>query len=78
VIYTWDLKDITRGKISLRLTIYSDNDTKAEKKIIFNNQVPTPTPTITPTATLQPSETPTQTLTPEPSRTQTPEPSNTP
>jgi len=77
VIYVWDLKDIPPGKVSLRLTIYNKEGGKAEKKIIFNNQVPTPTPTptFTPTATLQPTETPTATMTSEPTL---PEPSSTP
>ncbi len=77
VIYSWALKDISTGKISLRLTIYNKEGGKVEKKVTFNNQVPTPTPTPTssPTATLSPTVTPTATLTPEPTL---PEPSSTP
>jgi membrane peptidoglycan carboxypeptidase len=77
VIYSWNLKDISTGKISLRLTIYNKEGGKAEKKVAFNNLVPTPTPTPTssPTSTLSPTVTPTATLTPEPTL---PEPSSTP
>lgn len=70
-IASLDLTGLPSGKIALRLTIYSDDDTKAEKKIVINNQVPTPTPT--PTTTPLPTETPTATSTPEPTRTSTPE-----
>ena len=73
LIHTWDLKDIPSGKIALRLTVYSKDGHKSEKKIVFNNQnpTPTPTPTVTPTATLHPTVT--STSTPEPTETSTPE-----
>ncbi len=73
LIHTWDLKDIPSEKIALRLTIYSKDGHKSEKKIVFNNQnpTPTPTPTVTPTATLHPTMT--STSTPEPTETSTPE-----
>ena len=73
IIYSWDLKDIPTGNLSLRLTVYSKEDTKVEKKVVFNNQNPTPTPTatVTPTATLHPTVTSTATL--EPTQTSTPE-----
>ena len=73
--YTWDLIEIPRGIITLRLFIQSTEDTYAEKEIIINLQVPTPTPTPTPTATLTP--TPTATFTPTPTYTITPIPTNT-
>lgn len=73
LIHTWDLKDIPSGKIALRITVYSKDGHKSEKKIVFNNQnpTPTPTPTVTPTATLHPTVT--STSTPEPTMTSTPE-----
>ncbi len=63
-IYTWDLKDLPAGQITLRIYLQSNKGTYAIKKIHLNLQVPTPTPTptMTPTMTL----TPTLTSTPLP------------
>jgi hypothetical protein len=80
-IYTWDLRDIPAGMITLRVFMEStDSDRHAEKRIRLNLNVPTPTPTPTPTITitpsptntLVPSHTPTPTLTPVPTETPTP------
>ncbi len=71
-MYSWDLSDFASGIITLRLTIFSTQDTSAELKIHLNIQVPTPTPTLTPTPE------PTETQTPVPTQTDTPMPSNTP
>jgi len=66
-IYEWDLDDVERGVISLRLNMRSTVDTYARLTIKLNIQVPTPTPTptSTPTPTLLPTLTPTPTNTPE-------------
>ncbi|MCL4559363.1 MAG: transglycosylase domain-containing protein [Chloroflexi bacterium] len=61
-IYTWDLKDMPAGRITLRLYLQSSKNTYAVKKIHLDLQVPTPTPTLTVT----PSPTATFTLTPTP------------
>ena len=69
-LYEWDLRDLPAGSVTLRLTVYSEDDTYAELKIRLNLQVPTPTPTPTPTFT--PTPTPTQTPTPTATPTVTP------
>ena len=74
LLYSWDLEDIPEGVITLRLTIYSTEDTYAETLLHLNLQVPTPTPTLTNTPTQTPTFTPTPTMTP----TKTPKPSMTP
>jgi membrane carboxypeptidase/penicillin-binding protein PbpC len=75
-IYSWDLKDIPTGWITLRLYMTSSNDQYAEVRMQINIQVPTPTPT--PTKTPTPTDTPTPSLTPTPEDTNTPTPSETP
>lgn len=67
-IYTWDMKDIPSGRVTLRLYLESTEDTYAERKVHLNLQVPTPTATSTATATV------TSTITPTPTVTQTPVP----
>jgi hypothetical protein len=69
-VYTWDLKDIPPGLVTLRITMISIRGGFAERKVHLNIMVPTPTPTMTPTAT--PTLTTTATLTPTPSPTITP------
>ncbi|HVP20779.1 MAG TPA: transglycosylase domain-containing protein [Anaerolineaceae bacterium] len=76
LIYSWDMKDVPPGKISLRIHLTSDHDTYAEKQIILVDQVPTATPTSTTTST--PTLTPTVTPTITPTVTVTPVPTNTP
>ena len=71
-IYEWDLEDIPRSVISLRLYMRSTEDTYARLTIRLNIQVPTPTPT--PTSTATPTSLPTLTPTP----TNTPENTSTP
>lgn len=71
-IFEWDISKLSAGIYSLRIIMYSSEDTYAELKIHINLQVPTPTPT--PTATYTPTFTPTMTPTP----TQTPTISETP
>ncbi|MCW5874069.1 MAG: transglycosylase domain-containing protein [Anaerolineales bacterium] len=72
-IYTLRMDEMTRGAMSLRLTMYSTQGTFAEYEIVIYNDmpeptaVPTATPTITPTPTFTPTETPTNT--PEPTAT---------
>ena len=75
LFYTWDLKGLPAGTVTLKLTMYNKDDGYAEKTIHLNLQVPTPTPTntATPTATFTPTETPTVTLVP-PTETPTVEP----
>ncbi|MBX3003069.1 MAG: transglycosylase domain-containing protein [Anaerolineales bacterium] len=79
-IYTLPMAELPRGALSLRLTLYSTQNTSAEIKLVIYNDMPEPTatPTATPTQTLTPSATPTITPTPAPSITPTPEPSATP
>lgn len=93
-IYEWDLNDIPRGIVTLRLEMKSSEDTEADLRVKINIQVPTPTPTptqtptptltstLTPTSTNTPTitSTPTETLTPTPTATvtQTPTPTATP
>jgi len=74
LLYSWDLEDVPEGVITLRLTVYSTEDTYAETLLHLNLQVPTPTPTPTYTPTQTPTFTPTPTMTP----TKTPKPSKTP
>jgi penicillin-binding protein 1C len=77
-IFSWDLKDLPQGIITLKITMNSIRGGYAEKKIHLNIMVSTPTPTITPsptltlTATLTPTPTPTLTPTPSPSLTASP------
>jgi hypothetical protein len=72
-IYSWDLKSIPQGIITLRITMHSIRGGYAERKLHLNIQVPTPTPTLSPSPTLTP--TPTQTVTPTATDTQTITPS---
>ncbi|NPV75922.1 MAG: hypothetical protein HPY59_06035 [Anaerolineae bacterium] len=62
-IYSWDLKDVPTGRVTLRIYVNSTQDTFAERQIHLNIQVPTPTPTITPTVTVTHTATSTPTLT---------------
>ncbi len=74
-IYTWDLRDVPAGKVTLRLYVENtDSDLHAERRIHLDLNVPTPTPTATPTITITPTPTHTQvpTITPTPSVTPTP------
>lgn len=72
-IYAWDLKEITEGKITLRIYMESnDLDRYAERRIHLNLQIPTPTPTPTETATPTPTTTLTPSITSSPSPTVTP------
>jgi hypothetical protein len=89
-IFSWDLKDIPQGVITLKITMNSIRGGYAERKIHLNLLVPTatptitpsmtPTPTVTPTFTLPPTLTPTFTLTPNPTieATQTATPTQSP
>jgi len=76
LLYEWNLTDIPQGTLTLRLVMYSTEDTVAIKKIRVSIQVPTPTPTATLTSTATP--TPTYTSTPTFSVTPTLPPTNTP
>jgi penicillin-binding protein 1C len=85
-IYSWDLKEIPEGMLTLKITMNSIRDGFAERKIHLAIKVPTPTPTLTPTATPTPTMTPTLTLTPtiqptqtlQPTLTSSPSPTDTP
>jgi hypothetical protein len=85
VLYEWDLDDIKPGIITIKLTLFSTEDTYAEKLISLNIQLPTPTPTetpmqtetLTPTASGTPTSSPTHTLTPTQTLTPTETPSPT-
>lgn len=72
-IYTWDLKDVPSGRITLRIYLRSTEDTYADRRIQLRIDVPTPTPTRTPTPTVTSTitPTPTETLTPMPDPTET-------
>lgn len=77
-IFTWDMFEVPVGPVTLRLVLYSTQDTHAELRIQLNLQIPTPTstptetPTPTPTPTMTPTPTDTPTITPTPSITPTP------
>ena len=73
-IYSWDLKSIPSGVITIKITMNSIRGGYAERLIHLMVQVSTPTPTITPTMTLTPTQTqtPSQTTTPLPSQTSIP------
>ncbi|BAJ65076.1 transglycosylase domain-containing protein [Anaerolinea thermophila] len=79
-IYSWDLQDVPRETITLRIYLESTEDGYAEKRIRLRIQAPTPTPTptLTPTVTPTPTLTPTPTPTPPPTETPTPTPTETP
>ncbi len=70
-LFTWDIKDIPSGRVTLRIYMNSTDEKYAEKRLHLNFNLPTPTPTITPTATLEPTNTaiPTETQTPTPTET---------
>jgi hypothetical protein len=74
ILYTWDLIDLPPGRITLRLTLHSTEDTYAETFLHLTLLVPTPTPL--PTAT--PTPTPLPTWTPLPTPTPTLPPTDTP
>lgn len=76
---SWDVDEIDAARVTLRIYVYSDRDTFAEKRIQLNLALPTPTPTpppvetptFTPSPTLElPTQTPQPTLTPEPTATE--------
>lgn len=73
-IYSWDLKDVPQGVLTLKITMNSIRDGYAERKIHLNMMVSTATPTVTPTVTLTPTPTiaPTSTSTTQPSQTPAP------
>ncbi len=71
-IYSWNLNDVPRGNITLRIYLESTEDRYAEKRIHLKIEAPTPTPTPTSTPTVTPTPTPTPTNTPVP-----PTPTNT-
>lgn len=79
-IYSWDLKSISPGIITLRISMHSIRGGYAERLIHLNIQVSTPTPTVTPTTTTTPTPTTTPVVTqttiptyyPTPTRTPTP------
>jgi len=77
-IYSWDLKDIPQGPVTLRIKLNSIRGGYAEQEFHLNVLIPSPTPTITAsptnTPTMTPTLTPTLTATPTPTFT----PSNTP
>ncbi len=87
-IFTWNLKDLTSDKITLRLYLTKGEEFYAEKRVSLTLNLPTPTPA--PTFTLTPFPptdvptntaipvTPTETLTPFPSETPTPSPTTGP
>ncbi len=79
-LYTWDLKDMPNGIVSLRLTLTGDKDGYAERiiRLTLNLPTPTPTPTATPTATATLPATFTPTATLSPTATFTPPPTSTP
>lgn len=76
LLFEWNISELPQGTITLRLVMYSTEDTVAIKKIRLSLQVPTPTPTATPTSTT--TSTPTSTITPTLVPTSTPIPTETP
>jgi len=84
LLHEWDIDDVEPGIVTLKITVYSTNDTYAEKSVSLNVQLPTPTPTDTstltetPTPTPTPSPTPTVSFTPTSSSTSFPTHTSTP
>jgi membrane peptidoglycan carboxypeptidase len=78
LLYEWDLSEMEPGIITLRIYVHSTEDTYAEKLIKLNIQVPTPTPTNTPSATPTPTNTPSATPTPSPTMSPSPTQTQTP
>ncbi|MBE3143395.1 MAG: transglycosylase domain-containing protein, partial [Planctomycetes bacterium] len=68
MIYSWDMKGVKSGGVTLRIYLTSDKGTYAERRVHLNLQLPTMTPTLTRT----PSNTRTPTNTRTPSNTRTP------
>jgi len=82
-IFTWNLKDLTSDKITLRIYLLNGEEFYAEKRVFLTLNLPTPTPepTLTPTPippTDLPTATPTETLTPTPTETPTASPTTGP
>lgn len=76
-IFTWDMKDVTSNKITLRIYLMNGEEFYAEKRVTLTLNLPTPTPepTLTPTTvppTDLPTFTPSPTVTPFPTPTETP------
>ncbi len=69
-IYSWDLKSLPPGVITLKITLKNIRGGYAERLLHLNIQIPTPTPTVTPSIT--PTPTPTETLIPSPTQTNIP------
>ncbi len=88
-IFTWNLKDLTSDRITLRIYLMNGEEFYAEKRVTLTLNLPTPTPEPTSTPSLTPlpptdaptstpSETPTPTLPPPPTDTPTPSPTTGP
>jgi penicillin-binding protein 1C len=69
-IYSWDLKSLPTGVITLKITLKNIRGGYAEHRLHLNIQIPTPTPTVTPSLT--PTPTPTETLIPSATQTNIP------
>jgi penicillin-binding protein 1C len=83
-IYSWDLKSLAPGIITVKITLKNIRGGYAERRLHLNIQIPTPTPTVTPSLTPTPTETlipsPTQTIIPpiSPTASSTPVPTDSP
>ncbi|HXD10834.1 MAG TPA: transglycosylase domain-containing protein [Anaerolineales bacterium] len=93
-IYDWNLENIQANKLTLRVYLMNGDEFHAEKRVVLDLNLPTPTPepTLTPsstptlappTAVIVPTDTlipptPTNSLTPSPSETPTVTPTSTP
>ncbi|HET9589281.1 MAG TPA: transglycosylase domain-containing protein [Anaerolineales bacterium] len=65
LIYTWDVGNIQESVITLRLTLFNDQDRSVERRVTISLNLPTPTPTITPSPTpFVPTDIPTETSVP--------------
>jgi hypothetical protein len=79
LIYTWDLSTVTAPQVTLRIYLMNGEDGYAEKRVTFNISLPTPTATVTPTATtIPPTAFPTDTSAPPVVATETPTPTQFP
>jgi len=76
-LYEWDISEFPAGKVTLRLFVESTRDRYAETFLTLDLQVPTATPTETPTLTPTPTSTTTASPTLTPSITLTPTPTHT-
>lgn len=75
-LFLWDLEGVPNGPLTLRLSVFGENDGEATIQLHMRLDLPTPTPTptLTPMPTNTPTPTATSTATPTATATPTPTP----